>query len=77
MRMTATELRANLYRVLDRVIESGEEVEIERHGRKIRLVRAQAVPQKALLDRLEPHPGFLRCAPEDVVHLDWIGEWKP
>lgn len=77
MRMTATELRANLYRVLDRVLESGEEVEIERHGRKVRLVRAPTGPQQALLDRLEPHPGYLACDAESLVHLDWSGEWKP
>jgi len=28
------------------------------------------------LDNLRPRP-YLLTDPEDVVHLDWLGEWYP
>jgi hypothetical protein len=29
------------------------------------------------LDRLVPHPGSIVGDPEDLVHIDWSGEWHP
>ncbi len=76
MTLTATELRANLYRTLDRVLETGEVVEITRHGRIVRLVAVRE--DKAFhVEQLAPHPGTLRGDPDDIVHLDWSGEWRP
>jgi prevent-host-death family protein len=76
MIMTATELRANLYRTLDRVLETGEPVEINRNGRIVRLVAAS---RSAVfhLDQLVAHPGTLRCDPDDIVHSDWSDQWRP
>lgn len=71
---SATRLRANLYRVLDRVLETGVPAEIERHGRRLRIVRAEAGGRLA---RLKPHPEYLAADPEELVHLDWSGEWRP
>jgi antitoxin (DNA-binding transcriptional repressor) of toxin-antitoxin stability system len=73
-RYTASRLRANLYRVLDRVLETGEPVEIERKGR---LLRIEAVPPTDRLSRLRPHPEAIRADPETLVHLDWSAEWQP
>lgn len=73
-RFTATRLRANLYRVLDRVLETGRPVEIERNGRVLRIERVE--PEDRLA-RLRPHPGAIRGDPEDLVHMDWSGEWRP
>ncbi|MEZ4426025.1 MAG: type II toxin-antitoxin system prevent-host-death family antitoxin [Gemmatimonadota bacterium] len=47
-------LRADLYRVIDRVLETGEPVEVERNGRRVRIVPAEAASQLAAL---RPHPG--------------------
>lgn len=71
---SATRLRANLYRVLDRVLETGIPAEVERHGRRLRIVRAEAGGRLA---RLKPHPEYLAADPEELVHLDWSGEWRP
>jgi hypothetical protein len=76
-RLTASKLRANVYRVLDQVLETGVAVEIERHGRRLRIVpagRRVRVPVK--LSRLKARK-FLRCAPEALVHIDWSREWRP
>lgn len=74
MTLTPTELRKNLYRILDDVLSSGTPVEIERNGRIVRLVPDVATGS---LDALEAHPGFVVGDPEDLVHVDWSSTWKP
>ena len=73
-RMKATQLRADLFRVLDRVLETGEEVEIERNGRLLRIA-----PKKAPRgwDRLVEREGAIKGDPDDLVHVEWSAEWKP
>lgn len=72
--VTASRLRENIYRLLDEVLETGIPLEIERRGRRLRIV---AVESPDRLDRLTPHPEYLACDPDDVVHIDWSGEWRP
>ena len=72
--LTASKLRENVYRILDEVLETGRPVEIERRGKILKIIAARP---RSKLDNLKPNPGYLRCDPEDVVHLDWSGEWRP
>jgi prevent-host-death family protein len=76
MKITASKLRENIYKVLDEILETGVPVEIERRGRKLRIMPADDRPRRKL-DRLEPHPDAIVGDPEDLVHLDWSNEWKP
>lgn len=76
MKITASKLRENIYRVLDQVVETGVPVEIERRGRRLKIVPADE-PARGKLDRLDPHPDAIVGDPEDLVHLDWSAEWKP
>lgn len=68
-----SQLRSNLYRILDEVLESGEAVEVLRHGRRIRIV-ADSPPRLAALP---PHPEAVRGDLEDLVELDWSEAWRP
>lgn len=72
--ITATELRRNVYQLLDRVLESGTPLEIERHGRMLRIEPADPASR---LGRLEPHPDCIAGDPESLVHMDWSDQWKP
>jgi len=72
--LTPSDLRENVYRILDEVLETGRAVEINRRGMILKIV--PAVPRDKLAS-LSPHPEFLRCDPEDLVHLDWSEEWRP
>jgi hypothetical protein len=73
-KLTASRLRADVYRVLDRVIETGVRVEIERRGKVLRIVPDDPAPR---FERLPARSGFIKGDPEDLVHLDWSHEWRP
>ena len=73
MPVTASALRQDIYRILDSVLDSGVPVEIERKGRILRIV---ADTTDSRLRNLEPHD-FIVGDPNDLVHMDWSGEWSP
>ncbi|MFA7480399.1 MAG: type II toxin-antitoxin system Phd/YefM family antitoxin [Vulcanimicrobiota bacterium] len=74
MRVTASSLRKDIYRLLDQVLETGLPLEIERKGKILRIVPQEPLDRLSKLPRRE---GFLVGAPDDLVHLDWSDEWKP
>lgn len=74
MVVTASQLRQNIYRLLDQVLETGVAIEVVRKGRRIRI---SAVPETSRLDALTPHPDYIVGDSNDLVHLDWSSEWRP
>jgi hypothetical protein len=72
MVVTASTLRQNVYAFLDKVLESGIPLEIERRKRRLRIV---PVKKPSRLANLKGRTK-LKGDPEDFVHLDWSGEWK-
>ena len=73
MGISVTKLRANLYQIVDRVIETGIPVEIERNGERVRLA---PVKRRTKLEKLVRRPASIVGDPEAIVHLDWSGEWS-
>lgn len=73
VKITATELRANLYRLLDRVAETGEPLEIERGEHIVRIIAVAPPSKLARLVRRDAVVGD----PDDLVHMDWSSEWRP
>lgn len=74
MTVTASQLRANIYKLLDQALESGQPIEVQRKGRILRIVPA-ARPER--LRRLARRPDYIRGDAADLVHMDWSSEWKP
>lgn len=74
MAITASTLRANVYRLLDQVLESGQPLEIERKG-KILLIAPQE--QQSIWDRLPRREGYIVGDPDELIHIDWLSEWNP
>lgn len=72
--VTASELRQNVYQLLDEVLESGEPLEIGRRGRVLRIV-PEAQPSKTAAIR--GNPDALVGDPDDIVHMDWSPAWVP
>jgi len=70
MRVTASKLRENVYRILDETIATGVPVEIVRKGVVLRIVPEQP-PSK--LARLKKRSGFVGD-PDDIIGMDWSRE---
>lgn len=75
MSWTASQLRQDIYRILDRILDTGEPVEIERKGRTLRIVPADT--DQPVLDRLIRRPEVIVGDPEELVSLDWSEHWRP
>ena len=72
MKTTATDLRAHLARYLDHVLATGEPIELERHGRTVRIT---ADPPVSRLARLKVRDTIVG-APESLVHMNWEHTWS-
>lgn len=72
MPITVSKLRSDIYRLLDEVLTSGTPLEVELKGRQLVILPTQKASKLA---RLVPHD-CINCDPQDLVHLDWSGEWR-
>ena len=72
--ISATELRANVYRILDRILETGEAQEVIRNGSKLLIL-----PATRQLRRLDGRPkrNALACSVDELVATSWEKEWNP
>ena len=74
VKITTSQLRATVDRILDDVLENGTIVQVERRGRRVRIV-AEAPRRK--LDRLIERSDFIAGDPAALVHIDWSARWRP
>lgn len=74
MPITASELRARIYRLLDEVIATGRPIEIDRKGTRLKIVLDEPPPK---LSRLLSRDEAIVGDPDDLVHVDWSTEWRP
>ena len=73
MTITATKLRADLYRVIDNVIKNGVSVEVELRGRKVRIVPAEPRDKLAALVK---RPGVIVGDPGRLRQVKTFDEKK-
>lgn len=73
MALKPSQLREDIYRILDQVLETGVPVEVERRGKVLKIMPPEP---RSKLQNLKPRP-YLLSDPEELVHLDWTGEWRP
>lgn len=74
MTITPTQLRANLYKILDQVIETQQPIEILRNGQVLKLTIASR-KSRAKLVNLQAHPGTMQGDPDSFVEMDWSSSW--
>ncbi|MBI4741052.1 MAG: type II toxin-antitoxin system prevent-host-death family antitoxin [Betaproteobacteria bacterium] len=72
--LTATHLRAELFKTLDRVATTGEPIEVTRPAGKVRIVAAASGNRLA---RLVPHPGTVTGDAADLANRGWESAWQP
>jgi hypothetical protein len=71
---TASKLRANIYRMLDEVLETGQPLEIERNGKTLVIAPKEEL---SIWERLPRREGFIVGDPDELIHIDWSSEWNP
>jgi prevent-host-death family protein len=69
--VSATQLRSNIFKLLDEVLHSGVPIEIIKNGKKLRIV---PVEKDRKIDNLIPRPDAINGNPEDLVDISWEGE---
>ncbi len=78
MKVTATKLRAELYQILDRVLETGEAVEVTRAEGTV-VIKPLRSERRARVSKRKPKPNprLVVGDPDDLIHFDWVSHWKP
>lgn len=69
--VTPTELRSNIYNLLDEVLKTSIPLEIKKGDQKLKII---PVKKKSKLDNLVSIPGLIIGDPEDLVNISWEKE---
>ena len=72
MTLTASALRKDIYRLLDRVAEKGQPLTITRKGKHLKIAPEAPASKLSQLVRHDCISGD----PETLVQLDWSSEWN-
>jgi len=70
--MTVTQFRKDLYRILDRALQTGDPVQVTRKGELFLVVPSK---KKSRLDGLKKR-NVIKCDPEELVHVDWSKHYR-
>jgi prevent-host-death family protein len=66
--ISVTELRNNIYNLLEEVLTTGVPLEVKKGKRRLRITPVEPVDKFA---NLEFHPDVINGDPEDLVHIEW------
>jgi len=67
-------IQKDILRILDKVVNTGIPLEIERKGKRLLISPAK---KRRDLNCLEKHPDFIVGNPDEFVHIEWSAEWEP
>lgn len=69
--ITPTELRTNIYNLLDEVLKTGVPLEIKKGNKRLRIV---PVEQGDKFQNLVSRPDVIQGDPEELVEITWESE---
>lgn len=69
--ITVTELRGNIYKLLDEVLNTGIPIEINKGGKKLKIM---PVDKANKLENLVSRPNVIKGNPDDLVGISWEKE---
>lgn len=72
-KITVTELRNNLYKIIDQVITTGCAQEIERKGHILKIILDESKKRKSKLMNLVPHNTIVGD-PDELIDIK-VGKW--
>ncbi|MCK5196712.1 MAG: hypothetical protein KAR21_00090 [Spirochaetales bacterium] len=74
--MKTTELRKNIFSILDKVLDEGKPVEIERRNRTLMIIADNPPSRIERLKRKKRKKSFIGNS-DEIMTIDWAAEWKP
>lgn len=74
--MRATEVHRNIYRLLDRILETGEPLVIEHGGRRLRIELIEESSRVARLRALGSLNDLVVGDPAALDDVDWTSSWR-
>ena len=69
--VTPTELRGNLFNLLDEILKTGIPLEIDRGGKRLRIVPVERIDK---LQNLVRRPDVILGDPDELISLSWEQE---
>ncbi len=69
--VTPTELRGNLFNLLDEILSTGIPLEIDRGGKRLRIVPVEKIDK---LQNLVRRPDVILGDPDELISLSWEQE---
>lgn len=69
--VTPTQLRTDIYKLLDEVLKTGIPLEIKKGNKKLRIVMVDEVNK---LKNLIVRPDVIQGDPNDLVEINWTDE---
>ena len=69
--VTPTQLRTNIYNLLDEVLKTGLPLEIKKGDKKLRIIPVDKVDK---LKNLVARPDIIQGDPDDLAEINWIDE---
>ena len=77
MALSISKLRADIYKIVDGILETGEAVEISRKGRRLLLILEERVggSRGRRLSGLKRREG-LNCSAQELIDTSWESLWE-
>ena len=69
--VTPTQLRSDIYNLLDEILKTGLPLEIKKGNKKLRII---PVDEANKLENLIDRPEAIEGNPDDLVDIDWTDE---
>ena len=73
-KVSVTELRNNLYRIIDEVITTGCPQEVVRNGYTLKIILENHKGKRDKLSNLKPHH-TLKCNADEIINMK-VGQWQ-
>lgn len=73
METNLTELRANLYKTIDHLIQTGEPVEIKRKGHIVKII---SVKTSSKFSNIIDRKYVIASESDELVNNDWLSAWS-
>jgi len=74
MTITPTDFRKNLFNILDRLLLTGEVLEINRNGEIFKVIPPK---KQSKFDKLVQRNNVSNCNNDELINNNWGDEWKP